>query len=131
MSEEIKEENITNEEVTEPDTHEYVIIGDENYKTESVSTGTDSISFALVDIAIADAVEKFSGVTELKVSGADLEPYGIYENLIFKSATVDANSFVAVDFHIASNEEIRIAMLEQTQAEQDIAISELIFGGEE
>lgn len=124
-------EDVTNEEVTEVDTHEYVIIGDENYKTESVSTGTDSISFALVDIAIADAVEKFSGVTELKVSVADLEPYGIYENLTFKSATVDADGLVTVDFHIASNEEIRIAMLEQAQAEQDIAISELIFGGEE
>lgn len=128
---EIIEENVTNEEATESDIREYVIIGEENYKTESVSTGTDSISFALVDIAIADAVEKFSGVTELKVSVADLEPYGIYENLTFKSATVDADGLVTVDFHIASNEEIRIAMLEQTQAEQDIAISELIFGGEE
>lgn len=121
-------EDVTNEEVTEVDTHEYVIIGDENYKTESVSTGTDSISFALVDIAIADAVEKFSGVTELKVSVADLEPYGIYENLTFKSATVDADGLVTVSFHIASAEEKRIAMLEQTQAEQDEVIAELIGG---
>lgn len=128
MSEEIKEENVTNEEVTEPDTHEYVIIDEENYKTESVSTGTDSISFVLSDMAIADAVEKFSGVTELKVSGADLEPYGAFGNLTFKSATVDANSFVTVVFHIVSAEEIRIANLEQTQAEQDEVIAELIGG---
>lgn len=122
-------ENVTeNEEVIEPNTHEYVIIGEENYKTESVSTGTDSISFVLANMAIADAVEKFSGVTELKVSGADLEPYGVFGNLTFKSATVDANSFVTVVFHIASAEEVRIAMLEQTQTEQDEVIAEVIGG---
>ena len=125
---EIVGENVTNEEVNEPDTHEYVIIGEENYKTESVSTGIDSISFTLSDMAIADAVEKFSGITELKVSGADLEPYGIYKNLTFKSAAVNADGLVTVVFHIASAEETRIANLEQTQAEQDEVIAELIGG---
>lgn len=116
------------EEKIEPNTNEYVIIGDENYKTEFISTGADSISFVLEDMTIADAVEKFSGVTELKVSGADLEPYGAFGNLTFKSATVDANIFVTVVFHIASAEEVRIVMLEQTQAEQDEVIAELIGG---
>ena len=125
---EIIEENVTNEEATVPDTNEYVIIGEENYKTESVNTRTDSISFVLADMKISDAVEKFSGVTELKVSGENLEPYGIYENLTFKSATVDANGLVTVDFHIANAEEIRIANLEQTQTEQDEVIAELIGG---
>ena len=125
---EIIEENVTNKEVTEVDTHEYVIIGDENYKTESVNTRTDRISFVLADMKISDVVEKFSGVTELKVSGENLEPYGIYENLTFKSTTVDANGFVTVDFHIANAEEIRIANLEQTQTEQDEVIAELIGG---
>lgn len=125
---EIVEENVTNEEVTEPDTYEYVIIGEDNYKTESVTTGTDSIGFSLSDMTIADAVTKFSGVTELKVSGADLEPYGVYENLTFKSAAVNADGLVTVVFHIASAEEVRIAKLEQTQAEQDEVIAELIGG---
>ncbi len=125
---EIIEENVTNEEVAESDAHEYVIIGEEKYKTESVNTRTDSISFVLADMKISDAVEKFSCVTELKVSGENLEPYGIYENLTFKSATVDTNGLVTVDFHIANAEEIRIANLEQTQTEQDEVIAELIGG---
>lgn len=128
MSEEIKEENVTTEETTEADTNEYVIIGEENYKTESVSTGTNNISFTLADMAIADAVEKFSGVTGLKVSGADLEPYGVYENLTFSSATVNADGIVTVVFHVANKEEIRIVNLETTQAEQDEVIAELIGG---
>lgn len=122
-------ENITNEEVT--DMHEYVIVGDENYKTESVSTGIDSISFVFADMAITDAVEKFSGVTELKVSGVDLEPYGIYSNLTFTSAAVTAEGIVTVTFHIASNTEVRIAELERTQSEQDVVITDMLFGGGE
>lgn len=125
---EIREENVTNEEVNEPDTHEYVIIGEKNYKTKSISTGTDSIGFALSDMEIADAVTKFSDVTELKVSGEDLVPYGAYENLTFKSATVNADGLATIVFHIASAEEIRISNLEQTQAEQDEVIAELIGG---
>ena len=125
---EILEENVTNEETTEPDTYEYVISGEENYQTESIATGTDNISFVLANMAIADAVTKFSSATELKVSGADLEPYGIYQNLTFASATVNSAGLVTVTFHIASAEEIRIATLEQTQAEQDEVVAELIGG---
>lgn len=112
------------------DTHEYVTVGSENYQTENVTTGTNSISFALADMPIADVVEKFSHVTELEVSGADLQPYGIYKNLTFASATVDANGVVAVTFHIANDSEVRLKNLEQTQAEQDEVIAELIDGGE-
>ena len=120
---EIKEENVT-------DTHEYVIIDDENYKTESVTTGVDSIGFSIADMEIADAVKKFKTVTELSISGEDLKPYGVYSNLSFASATVDADGVVTVVFHIATQEEIRIKNLEATQTEQDVAISELMFGGE-
>ena len=124
-------ENVTITEETEETVetvHEYVIIGEENYKMESVITGINSISFTLVDMPIADAVEKFSNVEELKVSSVDLQPYGIYQNLTFASATVDSAGLVTVTFHIASAEEIRIANLEQTQAEQDEVITELIGG---
>ena len=123
MSEEIKEENVT-------DTHEYVIIDDENYKTESVTTGVDSIGFSIADMEIADAVKKFKTVTELSISGEDLKPYGVYSNLAFNSAIVDADGLVTVVFHIAQPEEIRLAALEKSQAEQDDAIAELL-GGEE
>lgn len=111
-------------------THEYVIIDGTSYQAESVSTGTDSISFALAGVEIAAAVEKFKPVTDLSVSGEDLKPYGVYSNLTFTSATVDADGLVTVVFHTATKEEVRIKKLESTQAEQDIAISELMFGGE-
>lgn len=109
---------------------EYVIIDKENYKTESVTTGVDSIGFSIAGMEIADAVKKFKTVTELSISGEDLKPYGVYSNLTFNSATVDADGLVTVVFHIATQEEIRIKNLEATQTEQDVAISELMFGGE-
>ena len=128
MSKETATTAETVEETTK--THEYVIIDGTSYQTESVSTGTDSISFALNGLEIAAAVEKFKPVTDLSVSGEDLKPYGVYSNLAFTSATVDADGLVTVVFHIATQEEVRIKKLESTQAEQDIAISELMFGGE-
>ena len=110
--------------------NEYVIIGKENYKTESVVTGVSSIGFSIADMEIAEAVEKFKSVTDLSISGEDLKPYGVYSNLTFNSATVDADGLVTVVFHIATKEEIRIKNLEATQTEQDVVISELMFGGE-
>lgn len=128
----MSKETVTTAETVEETTktHEYVIVGGTSYQTESVLTGTDSISFALTGIEIAAVVEKFKPVTDLSVSGEDLKPYGVYSNLTFTSATVDAEGLVTVVFHIATKEEVRIKKLESTQAEQDIAISELMFGGE-
>lgn len=132
MSKETEKETVTTADTVEETTktHEYVIIDGTSYQTESVSTGTDSINFALAGVEIATAVEKFKPVTDLSVSGEDLKPYGVYSNLTFVSATVDADGLVTVVFHIATQEEVRIKKLESTQAEQDIAISELMFGGE-
>lgn len=128
----MSKETVTTADTVEETTkkHEYVIIDGASYQTESVSTGTDSVSFALAGLKIAAAVEKFKTVTDLSVSGEDLKPYGVYSNLTFVSATVDADGLVTVVFHIATQEEVRIKKLESTQAEQDIAISELMFGGE-
>lgn len=128
----MSKETVTTAETVEETTktHEYVIIDGTSYQAESVSTGTDSISFALAGVEIATAVEKFKPVTDLSVSDEDLKPYGVYSNLTFASATVDADGLVTVVFHIATKEEVRIKKLESTQAEQDIAISELMFGGE-
>lgn len=132
MSKETEKETVTTADTVEETTktHEYVIIDGTSYQTESVSTGTDSISFALAGLEIAAAVEKFKPVTELPVSGEDLKPYGVYSNLTFTSATVDADGLVTVVFHIAQPAELRLAALERSQAEQDDAIAELL-GGEE
>lgn len=107
---------------------EYVIIDSTNYEA-TVITEIYNISFTISDVSISDAVEKFSNVTELEVAGEDLKPYGIYKNLTFTSATIDSNNLVTIKFHIVNDLEQRVANLETTQAEQDIAISELVFGG--
>lgn len=129
---EIIEENVTeNEEMTVEetvDTSEYVIAAGESYKTASVTTGLNSIAFTLSDMPIADAVSKFASVTELDVCGADLQPYGVYRNLTFASAEVDAAGLVTVRFSITSDADARLAALEQSQAEQDEVIAELIGG---
>lgn len=109
---------------------EYVIIDNTSYEA-IVMTEIDSIAFTTSDVSISDAVKKFSNVTELEVAGEDLKPYGIYKNLTFTSATIDSNNLVTIKFHIVNDLEQRIAKLETTQAEQDIAISELVFGGAE
>ena len=109
---------------------EYVIIDNTNYEA-IVVTEIDSIAFTTSDVSISDAVEKFSNVTELEVAGEDLKPYNIYKNLTFTSATINSNNLVTIKFHIVNDLEQRITKLETTQAEQDIAISELVFGGAE
>ena len=128
MSKETATTAETVEETTK--THEYVIVGGTSYETDFVATGTDSISFALTGLEIATAVEKFKPVTDLSVSGVDLNPYGVYSNLTFTSAAVDADGLVTVVFHIAQPADLRLAALERSQAEQDDAIAELL-GGEE
>ena len=132
MSKETEKETVTTAETVEETTktHEYVIVGGTSYETDFVATGTDSISFALTGLEIATVVEKFKPVTDLSVSGEDLKPYGVYSNLTFTSATVDADGLVTVVFRIARPEELRLAALERSQAEQDDAIAELL-GGEE
>lgn len=128
----MSKETVTTAETVEETTktHEYIIVGGTSYETDFVATGTDSISFALTGLEIATTVEKFKPVTELSVSGEDLKPYGVYSNLTFTSATVDADGLVTVVFHIAQPAELRLAALERSQAEQDDAIAELL-GGEE
>ena len=132
MSKETEKETVTTADTVEETTktHEYVIAGGTSYETDFVATGTDSISFALTGLEIATAIEKFKPVTDLSVSGEDLKPYGVYSNLTFTSATVDADGLVTVVFHIAQPAELRLAALERSQAEQDDAIAELL-GGEE
>lgn len=131
---EIIEENVTeNEEMTVEetvDTSEYVIVAGESYKTVSVTTGLNSIAFALSDMPIADAVSKFASVTELDVSGADLQPYGVYQNLTFASAEVDVAGLVTVRFSITSDADVRLAALEQSQAEQNVVIADILYGGD-
>lgn len=112
-------------------TKEYVTINGKNYEVDAVSSGVGTLKFAIKSMPIADAVTEFSDATELSVSADGVTPYGIYKDISFLNATVYSDGAVTVTFHIANDLEQRIAKLETTQAEQDIAISELVFGGAE
>lgn len=112
-------------------TKEYVTINGKNYEVDAVSSGVGTLKFAIKSMPIADVVTEFSDATELSVSADGVTPYGIYKDISFLSATVYSDGAVTVTFRIANDLEQRIAKLETTQAEQDIAISELVFGGAE
>lgn len=112
-------------------TKEYVTINGKNYEVDAVSSGVGTLKFAIKSMPIADVVTEFSDATELSVSEDGMTPYGIYKDISFLSSTVYSDGAVTVTFRIASTTESRIANLEATQVEQDIAISELVFGGTE
>ena len=107
---------------------EYIKANGAEYAYSSVITGIDSISFLIVHQKVADMEEAFRPVTELTVSGGDGEVYGTYENLSFVSATVYEDGSTMVTMHIKSDTEIRLESLEQTQAEQDEVLAELLGG---
>lgn len=107
---------------------EYIKANGAEYAYSSVITGVDSISFLIEGQAVADMEKTFRPVTELTVAGEDKEIYGTYKNLSFVSATVYEDGSTMVTMHIKSDTEIRLESLEQTQAEQDEVIAELLGG---
>lgn len=107
---------------------EFVKVNGVEYAYSSVITGIDSISFLLMEQKVADIEEAFRPVTELTVAGEDKKIYGTYKNLSFESATVYEDGTVMVTMHIKSKTELRFESLEQTQAEQDEVLAELLGG---
>lgn len=107
---------------------EFVKANGAEYACKAVVTGVGNISFSMEGQAVADIEEAFRPVAELTVSGEDKEVYGTYENLSFESATVYEDGTVMVTMHIKSKTELRFESLEQTQAEQDEVLAELLGG---
>lgn len=107
---------------------EFVKVNGVEYAYSSVITGIDSISFLLMEQKVADIEKAFRPVTELTVAGEDKKIYGTYKNLSFESATVYEDGSTMVTMHIKSDTEIRLESLEQTQAEQDEVLAELLGG---
>ena len=107
---------------------EFVKVNGVEYACKAVVTGVDSISFSIEGQAVADMEKTFRQVTELTVAGEDKEIYGTYKNLSFVSATVYEDGSTMVTMHIKSDTEIRLESLEQTQAEQDEVLAELLGG---
>ena len=107
---------------------EFVKVNGVEYACKAVVTGVDSISFSIEGQAVADIETAFRPVTELTVAGEDKKIYGTYKNLSFESATVYKDGSTMVTMHIKSDTELRLENLEQTQAEQDEVLAELLGG---
>ena len=112
---------------------EYIKADNIEYECQTVTTGTDSITFTMEGQAVESIHTAFKDVTELTVSGEDKKTYGIYSGLSFASAAVDADDTVSVTMFIRPDLERRIEKVEASQDIQDEAIVELagiISGGE-
>lgn len=107
---------------------EYIKTNGAEYACKAVVTGVDSISFSMEGQAVADVEKAFRPVTELTVADENKEVYGVYKNLSFESATAYGDGRVMVTMHIKSETELRFESLEQTQAEQDEVLAELLGG---
>lgn len=107
---------------------EFIKANSVEYACKAVVTGVGNISFSMEGQAVADIEKAFRSVTELTVAGEDGEVYGTYENLSFESATVYEDGTVMVTMHMKSATELRLESLEQTQAEQDEVLAELLGG---
>ena len=110
---------------------EYITANGTKYECQKVTTSTNSISFTMEGQEIDKISTAFKDVTELTVSSESGEVYGTYSNLVFESATVFDDGTVAVTMHIPNETELRLSTIEDSQAEQDDMIAELMFGGEE
>lgn len=112
---------------------EYIKADKIEYECQTVTTGTDSITFTMEGQAVESIHTAFKDVTELTVSGEDKKAYGIYSGLTFSSAAVDADDTVSVTMLIRPDLERRLEKVEASQDIQDEAIVELagiISGGE-
>lgn len=107
---------------------EYITANGVEYACKAVVTGVDSVTFSMEGQAVADIEAAFRPVTELTVAGEDKKIYGTYKNLSFESATVYEDGSTMVTMHIKSDTELRLESLEQTQAEQDEVLAELLGG---
>ena len=112
---------------------EYIKAEGIEYECQTVTTGTDSITFKMEGQEVESIHTAFKDVTELTVSGEDKKAYGIYSGLSFASAAVDADDTVSVTMFIRPDLERRLEKVEASQDIQDEAIVELagiISGGE-
>lgn len=107
---------------------EFIKANGVEYACKAVVTGISSITFSMEGQAVSDIEKAFRPITELTVAGEDKEIYGTYKNLSFVSATVYEDGSTMVTMHMKSKTELRLESLEQTQAEQDEVLAELLGG---
>jgi hypothetical protein len=111
--------------------NEIITVNGVKYTVHDVSTAPNNISFVVEKITLDEAEEIFKNVTALTVAPADndADEYGDYPHIEFASISKDADGNITVTMHILTQIELQIKDLQTTQAEQDEAIAEMLFGG--
>lgn len=108
--------------------NEIITVGGVNYTAKNVAMGIDTISFTLVN-PMEDPEAAFREVTELTVGDEQEMVYGQYTDVEYESITISADGSVTVTMHILTRTEKQIKELQESQAEQDEVIAEILFGG--
>lgn len=108
--------------------NEKITAGGVAYAAQNVTTGTGTISFMPDGLTADEAFDAFRNEKSLTV-GSDGEDYGAYPDVEFESVTRRADGSVTVAMHILSGTEKQIRDLQATQAEQDEAIAQILYGG--
>lgn len=111
--------------------NEIITAGGVSYTTTNVTTGTDTISFTISDITVGEAHAVFKSVESLEVGEEEGAAYGLYPNVRFDRLTIYADGSITVTMRIPTEIERQISALQVSQAEQDEAIAELLYGGGE
>ena len=109
--------------------NEIITVNGVKYAAQNVTTGANTISFALAELSAEEAEVVFRNAESLTV-GTEEETYGNYPHVSFESVSKDVDGIVTVTMHILTKEELQIKELQVSQAEQDEAIATLMFGGE-
>lgn len=109
--------------------NEIITVYSKKYTATNVITGLNTISFTLSDLTADEVETVFKSVESLTVSDDQNNVYGEYPNVVYKSVTKDADGNVSVSMSILAQEQVQIKELQTSQAEQDEAIAELLYGG--
>lgn len=111
--------------------NEIITAGGVSYTATNVTTGTDTISFTLSAVTGEEAHTVFKNVKSLEVGEKAGEAYGLYPDVRFDHLTIYADESIIVTMCIPTEIEKQISALQVSQAEQDEAIAELLYGGGE
>lgn len=112
--------------------YNYVIVAGKQYKTGLAYEMAGSLSFNVYDMTVEQAANAFSAVKEFDVLDSDCKTVkGMYGNMSFRSASVDATGTVTVCMALEDDASERLAVLEKAQAEQEEALVSLLYGGGE
>lgn len=112
---------------------EFVTANGRTFECTNVATGLNTITLTMENQNRDELETFFRTVTGLTVSmEGEGEPHGVYTEpdyvLKYKSITSYEDGTVAVTMHMKDEEERRLDALEESQAEQDTVIAEIMYG---